>query len=405
MKTIDFSKKTKKTRKSNRRRRSGPRVTKVGLKGTRRMAGAIFEDLHTKRVESLANYAVGVMQASSVAIHAIGAAYAEVAEIQPKHGVKQVDRYLSNEGIDVEALTPYWAKFVIGPRKSVQLVLDWTDFELDDHTTLCACVVTSHGRATPLAWKTYKKSALTNGARTDAEHAFIDQLARAIPPDVSITLLADRGFGSRRFYETLSLLGWDYVIRFRSSIVVQIDDEAKPAKDWLHPSGRARKFIGAKVTGDRYEVGAVVMVRRKAMKDAWHLATSRSSDSASALVRLYGRRFTVEETFRDQKDLRFGRGLYATHIRSAARRDRLLMLLAIAQALLTLLGAASERSGLDAYLKVNTVKKRTHSLFRQGSYWYGCLPTMRDEWFERLITAFDEILAEHSQMVDILGTI
>ena len=46
----------------------------------------------------------------------------------------------------------------------------------------------------------------------------------------------------------------------------------------------------------------------------------------------------------------------------------MLMLLAIAQALLTLLGAASERTGMDAYLKANTVKRRTHSLFRQGSY-------------------------------------
>ena len=79
--------------------------------------------------------------------------------------------------------------------------------------------------------------------------------------------------------------------------------------------------------------------------------------------------------------------------------------LAIAQALLTLLGAASERSGLDAYLKANTVKRRTHSLYRQGTYWYGCIPTMRDDWFERLITAFDEILEEHANMREILGHI
>ena len=85
----------------------------------------------------------------------------------------------------------------------------------------------------------------------------------------------------------------------------------------------------------------------------------------------------IEETFRDHKDIRFGMGLSTTHIRSTSRRDRLLMLLAIAQALLTLLGAASERCGMDKYLKVNTVKRRTHSLFRQGSYWYSAIPNMR----------------------------
>lgn len=369
------------------------------------MVGSIFGSLHSKRSESLANYSVGVMQASSVAIHAIGAAYAAVAGTQVRHGVKQVDRYLSNQGIDVEALTPEWARFVIGSRTAVQLVVDWTDFEPDDQTTLCACVVTTHGRATPLAWKTYKKSTLTDGARSEAEHALIERLGAAISPEVSLVLLADRGFGSQAFYKTLTLLGWDYVIRFRSSIVVEHKGDTKPAKQWLSPTGRARRLNCAKVTRDRYQVGAVVAVKQKGMKDAWYLATSLADASASKVIKLYGRRFTIEETFRDQKDLHFGRGLHATHLRSPARRDRMLMLLAIAHALLTLLGAASERSGMDAYLKVNTVKKRTHSLIRQGSHWYRCLPTMRDDWFQRLMTAFDEILEEHPRMERILGSI
>jgi hypothetical protein len=179
----------------------------------------------------------------------------------------------------------------------------------------------------------------------------------------------------------------------------------KPAKDWLPPSGRATKLEHARVTRDRTEVGAVVVAHDKRMKEAWFLATSRGDRSAAQTVKVYGRRFTIEETFRDQKDLRYGMGLRATHIRSEARRDRLLMLLAISQALLTLLGAASERSGLDAYLKVNTVKRRTHSLFRQGSYWYHCIPTMRKDWFERLMNAFAEVLAEHAHMTQIVGAI
>lgn len=57
----------------------------------------------------------------------------------------------------------------------------------------------------------------------------------------------------------------------------------------------------------------------------------------------------------------------------------LLMLAAFAQGLLTRLGAASEAAGLDRYLKVNTAKKRTHSLFREGAYWYSALPNLREE--------------------------
>ena len=51
---------------------------------------------------------------------------------------------------------------------------------------------------------------------------------------------------------------------------------------------------------------------------------------------------------------------------SLFRRDRLLFIAAIAQLLLTLTGAAGEQLGLDVKLRVNTAKKRTHSLLRQG---------------------------------------
>ena len=68
----------------------------------------------------------------------------------------------------------------------------------------------------------------------------------------------------------------------------------------------------------------------------------------------------------NQKNLRFGLGLSATHIGKTDRRDRLLLLAAIAQALLTLLGAAGEACGLDRLMKTNTSKKRTMSLLNQG---------------------------------------
>ncbi len=379
-------------------------MARIGLRSARRQLGQVFERLHAKRVLSLANGAVGLMQAPRAAIHAIGAGYAAAAGTDPKHGIKQVDRYLSNEGISVEALLPAWAKFVLAGRKKLLIALDWTEFAADDHATLAAYVVTKHGRATPLAWLTVERSTLA-GQRTQYEFQLVERLQAAIPREVEIELLADRGFGSQKLYEELSAYGWDYTIRFRGTIVVAHQGETKPAKAWLSSSGRAVKLVGARVTRDRTEVGAVVLVHQRRMKEPWFLVTSQGQRSAAETVQVYGRRFTVEETFRDQKDLRFGLGLSATHIDDPGRRDRFLLLLAIAQALLTLLGEASERAGLDRCLKANTVKRRTHSLFRQGVYWYSCLETMRQERWELLMKAYAEVLAERTEMTEILGAI
>ena len=62
--------------------------------------------LHEKRLESLANSVLGVLHAAVLAIHAIGAAYAAVAQRHAKHGIKQVDRWLSNPAFDVARLLP-----------------------------------------------------------------------------------------------------------------------------------------------------------------------------------------------------------------------------------------------------------------------------------------------------------
>jgi hypothetical protein len=383
---------------------AGQRKATLALRQTRNLADVLFgDDVHAQRVESLANGVAGVLNAAMLSIHAIGQAYAAMAGIQPRSGVKQLDRLLSNVKVQLKDLFPAWVRFVVGVRTELIVALDWTEFEADDHVTICAYAVTRHGRATPLMWQTHKKSEM-EGHRTGWEHELVEQLHAAIPPSVAITLLADRGFGDQKLYELLTLLGWDYVIRFRGGINVENDaGETRPASEWVRPDGRAAKLRGAKVTEDKASVPAVVLVHARNMKEAWCLATSLAANTASEIVKLYGRRFTIEETFRDAKDIRFGVGLKATHIGRTDRRDRLLFLFAMAHALLTLLGAASEKAALDKMLKSSSREDRTHSLFWQGNFWYRQLAIMRDDWFESLMVAFDETVREHDVLVQALG--
>ena len=143
-------------------------------------------------------------------------------------------------------------------------------------------------------------------------------------------------------------LGFGYVIRFRGNIgVTDATGETRPAAEWVGKGGRARKLRDARVTAQGRQVGAVVCVHAKRMKEPWCLAASDPEATAAALVNHYAKRWTIESSFRDTKDLRFGMGLSSTRIGEPMRRDRLLLVSAFAMVLLTLLGTVSESLGMD----------------------------------------------------------
>jgi hypothetical protein len=395
-------KRTRPSRRNYRNRDRRPRLAASQITGFVAMLYAAH--LHAKRTASLANGVIGVLFAAGLGIHTIGRALAEATGRKRKHAVKQVDRLLSNSGVHLGTLFPAWIRYVVGPRTEIVVALDWTEFEADDHSTICAYLVTRHGRATPLVWKTVRKSTMA-GNRNSYEVDLLDVLGQALPTEVRVTVLADRGFGDQKLYEHLAFIGWDYVIRFRECILVTCNGETKPAAEWVPPSGHAKILKGAAVTGDKTAVPAVVVKHAKGMKEAWCLATSRADDGASEIVKLYSRRFTIEETFRDEKDIRFGMGLSSTHIRDAGRRDRLLLLGAMAHALLALLGEAGERCGLDRTLKTNTSPKRQMSLYNQGTFWFRALPNMHEEDIELLLPAFDNVIREHEFFREVYGVI
>jgi len=168
----------------------------------------------------------------------------------------------------------------------------------------------------------------------------------------------------------------------------------KAAKDWVPTNGRPLLLRGPKVTRTCRELGAVVYVKAKGMKEPWCLATSHGDKLDSEIVNPYAKRFTIEESFRDQKNLRFGMGLSETRIGTPERRDRILLLSAIAIALLTLLGAAGEAVGHDKWLRTNTVKHRTLPLLNHGILHYAALPNMKLHLFEELMAKFGEMQRE-----------
>jgi len=360
----------------------------------RSFVGEVYgADLHAKRIDSLAGATLGVMQSASSAVAVIGQALAQARGLVTRHAIKQVDRMLSNNGTDVWDSSSRWVPHQIGERRDVLVAMDWTDFDHDDQATLALHLVSGHGRAAPLLWLTVWKDELKDH-RNDFEDACLRRLAELLPAGCRVTILADRGFGDQKLFAFLAELSFGYVIRFRGNIhVTDADGITRPAAEWVGKGGRARKLIDARVTAKDQQVGAVVCVHAKDMKEPWCLATSERDAMAATLINHYSKRWTIEPQFRDTKDLRFGMGLSSTRIGEPTRRDRLLLVSAFATALLTLLGAVGESLGMDRLLKSNTSKTRTHSLFRQGCMLYELIPNMPEHRLAPLMEKFAEAVA------------
>jgi hypothetical protein len=272
-----------------------------------------------------------------------------------RHAVKQVDRLMSNSGIDV------WDSFVRWVPRQVGTAMDRTDFDRDGQSTLVLRLVPSHGRAAPLIWLTVWKDEIAT-RRNDHEDACLRRLAATVPPGCRVTILADRGFGDQNLLAFPGELGFGRLIRFRGNIrVAGASGESRPAAEWVGKGGRARRLCEARVTAEGGQVGAAVRVHAKGMKEPCCLAASDPEAAAAVLVNHDARRWSIEPQFRDTEDLRFGMGLSATRIGEPMRRDRL--------------------------LKSNTSKIRTHSLFRQGCMLYEPIPNTPEHRLAPLIAA------------------
>ena len=363
-------------------------------------------DLHAKRVLSLSNATLGVLTSASLAIHAVGQGLAQAMGKLSKHGVKQVDRLLSNEGIDVERFFGYWVAYMVGARPEIVVALDWTSFARDGHETIVLSMLTGHGRATPLMWKTVQASTLKGNQRR-YEDELLRALRHAVPEGVKVTIVADRGFGNGPVIQCVGEeLGFEYVLRIRGDFyVTNAKGERRLASDWVGEKGRSRTLRGATVTESELAVGTVVCVHAKAMKESWCVVASEDKIATRTLIRYYAKRWGIETSFRDIKDMRFGMGMSAMRIRHPARRDRLLLLSALSIALLTLLGAAGESLGYDRWLKANTVKTRTHSLFRQGLMLYQHIPNWPEHRLRPLVEKFAQMLIEQRAYREIFGVI
>jgi hypothetical protein len=345
----------------------GKSTERICRRSIESLINKLFKDaLHHQQLRSLRQLVLGVIFSNMLGIAAVGTAMARRLGKSPKHGIKQLDRFLSSLKVGSEIYLAKYVQVLLGQQTEILVALDWTEFDGDDHSMLCACLIWRGRRTPPFVWMTVKKSTL-KGKQKKYEQQLLKRLRELVPEKVRVIIVADRGFGDVKFFAFLKSLNFQFVIRFRQCIYVGFK------KRWLIPAamlvprnGQVRVIRDEVLTAQEKGPYTVVLKKARGMKEPWCLATNMTVTDGHDIVGYYSQRFQCEETFRDIKDKRYGYGFRLTHISQAKRRDRFIFLFALAYVVLLLLGVASERLGLDKHIRANTVKRRTHSLFRQG---------------------------------------
>jgi hypothetical protein len=131
---------------------------------------------------------------------------------------------------------------------------------------LVISLVLRNGRAIPLVWLNERKSELKD-KRSMHERTAVEELRHALPEEVRVTLLADRGFGDTKLFDhLLDIPGFDFIVRFKKCYIVKSEGYAGKAEDAVFKNGRIRVLHDALLTGDKRGPYTVVLYKaRKTM--------------------------------------------------------------------------------------------------------------------------------------------
>jgi len=305
-----------------------------------------------------------------------------------------VDRLLGNQRLwdELQAFYKAIARRLIPEGSRPVIVVDWTSLSATMWTLTAA--VSFEGRALAIYSESHP---ISRYAKPAVHRAFLRGLREILPQQCVPIIVTDAGFRSPWMKE-VSALGWDYVCRLRGINKLRkvgttgwrtlrsfFLDVTRREKDFgAYQVGRlirhTTRIVGYRKRGSWLRLGqqheksskrwwrreSRRTKKRRAAREPWVLATSLPS-SPQKVVAHYRCRMQIEQTFRDNKNSRFGFSLAEARTRTARRADVLTLLANLAHLTTTLAGLIAEQRHLDRGYQANTLRtRRVFSLSRLG---------------------------------------
>ena len=301
--------------------------------------------LRKSQIKTLAQIVGVALQVSRVSLAELGRLLAEEAEGRAKHSIKRVWRFTSNDRVHVSDAMQGPLRWLLRGRSWRQTPLlvafDWTQIR-HFHTLVAAAVI--RGRSVPLLWASYEEWKF-HKSQNNLEEGLLRLLKSLLPEGVQVILLADRGFGRTELARTCLQLGLHYVIRIKPDVYVQGAKYAGKLCDLKVKRGTRLLLRDVEFRKHNPVTQHVAVCWPKGLPtdrdECWFLMTDLPY-KVPKLTDLYGRRMTIEEFFRDQKNRRAGWALRHTQLTRPERLDRLLLILALAYWLLVGVGLLAQ---------------------------------------------------------------
>jgi hypothetical protein len=304
------------------------------------------------QAKTLSDLVAAAMVVGRVSLAAIGRKL--TGDTVVKHRIKRTWRFVANQRVlvsdamrgVVQCLSKRYGKAAKGGKKRrrsrLLIAFDWTEIR-DFHTLRAAAV--QRGRALPLLWATYPEWVL-HKSQNNLEEGLLRLLRTMIPNHVEVLVLADRGFGRTELARSCQQLGFRYVIRIKPDVWIDCPSYAGKLLDYPVRKGMQRFLKNVRYRKKDAVTQHVVIHWKvglpKKRDEPWFLMTDLER-KVESLTTLYGKRMTVEELFRDDKNKRNGFSLRHTKITKAERLDRLLLILALAYWLLVGIGLVARQ--------------------------------------------------------------
>lgn len=331
----------------------------------------IFKGFWKWHIENIALMSEALLRTKTVGIASLGREI--ICNTTPKHAIKRVDKFLRNSKLPLHEMVVGYIRWVIGPRKKIGISCDWT--KIRDWPVLVASMVYK-GRSIPLLWAVMDENQLYKSIN-HFEHAFFILLKESLPKHLDeVVLLMDRGFKRVKLLKQLENLGFKYVVRTGGNIKITHSMYHGPLQNLISKRGEYKDLKGAVLRQDKCFTARIVGQWEAGQKESWLLVTNLQNCTPRMIAIWYGKRFQIEETFRDQKSHRFGFALGNLKLYQAQRLERLLLIVVFAQFIATLVGINARILGLDRQFRANTGRQKTeHSDFFLGRYY-----TFRIQW-------------------------